>query len=79
MALSCGPASTVSYANHVQPVPPSAPTARASPSHGNQSQTHSFPGEQYKDLGMPCATAVGTCLQSSTPGCESVPAVNSLS
>lgn len=43
MALSCGPASTVSYANHVRPVPLSAPTARASPYHGDQSQTHSFP------------------------------------
>lgn len=56
--LSCGPASTVSYVNRVQPVPLSAPTARASPSHGDQSQTHSYPGEQYKGLGMPCATAV---------------------
>lgn len=58
MALSCGPASTVSYANHVQPIALSVPTARASPSHGNQSHTHSFPGEQYKDVGMPCGTAV---------------------
>lgn len=80
MALSCGPASTVSYANHVQPVPLSTPTARASPSHGDQSQTHSFPGEQCKGLGMPCATTVSK-LASSTPrqDVSSCPLSNSLS
>lgn len=80
MALSCGPASTVSYANHVRPVPLSAPTARASPYHGDQSQTHSFPGEQYKGLGMPRATTVSK-LASGTPrqDVSSHPLSNSLS
>lgn len=63
MALSSGPASTVSYVSCVQPVPLSVPTARASPFHGDQSQTHSFPGEQCKGLSMPCHYSVETCLQ----------------
>lgn len=80
MALFCGPASTMSYANRVQPVPLSAPTARASPSHGDQSQTHPFPGEQYKGLGMPRTTTVSK-LASSTPrqDVSSCPLANSLS
>lgn len=66
MALSSGPASTVSYVSYVQPVPLSVPTARASPFHGDQSQTHSFPGEQCKGLSMPCATSVSKLASSAT-------------
>lgn len=66
MALSSSPASIVSYASCVQPVPLSAPTARASLSHGDQSETYSFPGEQCKGLSMPCATSVSKLASSTT-------------
>jgi hypothetical protein len=45
MAPPYGPVSTVSCVSHVQPVLLNAPTAKASPCHGDQSQAPLPPGE----------------------------------